>query len=58
MKKIICLIIMFILFASAVVFAEDASFVGRITQIEGNELLRYVEEEQDWVSLTDQYQSE
>ena len=51
MKKIICLIIMFILFASAVVFAEDASFVGRITQIEGNELLRYVEEEQDWVSL-------
>ena len=51
MKKIICLVIMFILYASAVVFAEDAIFVGRITRIEGNELLRYVEEEQDWASL-------
>ncbi|WP_299983102.1 DUF6600 domain-containing protein [Desulfobacula sp.] len=51
MKKIICLITLFVLFTSAVVFSEDAAFVGRITRIEGNELLRYVEEKQDWVSL-------
>ena len=40
MKKIICLITLFVLFPSAVVFSEDAAFVGRITRIEGNELLR------------------
>ena len=51
MKKIICLITLFVLFPSAVVFSEDAAFVGCITRIEGNELLRYVEEKRDWVSL-------
>ncbi|MBC2705851.1 DUF6600 domain-containing protein [Desulfobacula sp.] len=51
MKKIICLVTLFILFTSAVVFSKDAAFVGRITRIEGNELLRYVEEKQDWISL-------
>ncbi|MCK5837630.1 MAG: hypothetical protein KAH09_10220, partial [Desulfobacula sp.] len=53
MKKIICLSTLFILFASTVFSAEDASFVGHITRIQGNELLRYIEEEQDWVPLVE-----